>query len=87
MPLEAKPAVGLPSHGVIDPTKVVRNVIQGAASVAGLLITTEAMVAEHPKKKRLLLRCRPVWAVWTTIISIEARISSARPWLFLGPEE
>jgi chaperonin GroEL len=36
---------------VIDPTKVVRSAIQGAASVAGLLITTEAMVAEIPQKK------------------------------------
>ena len=41
----------LPSQGVIDPTKVVRNALQGAASIAGLLITTEAMVAEHPKKE------------------------------------
>jgi chaperonin GroEL len=41
----------LPSQGVIDPTKVVRNALQGAASIAGLLIMTEAMVAEHPKKE------------------------------------
>ena len=41
----------LVSKGVIDPTKVVRSAIQGAASVAGLLITTEAMVAEIPQKK------------------------------------
>jgi len=39
------------SKGIIDPTKVVRAAIQNAASVAGLLITTEAMVAEVPKKK------------------------------------
>ncbi|HSR55381.1 MAG TPA: chaperonin GroEL [Alphaproteobacteria bacterium] len=37
--------------GIIDPTKVVRTALQDAASVAGLLITTEAMVAEHPEKK------------------------------------
>ena len=37
--------------GIIDPTKVVRQALQGASSVAGLLITTEAMVAELPKKK------------------------------------
>ncbi|EWY40219.1 molecular chaperone GroEL [Skermanella stibiiresistens SB22] len=37
--------------GVIDPTKVVRTALQDAASVAGLLITTEAMVAEKPEKK------------------------------------
>jgi len=40
----------LVTKGVIDPTKVVRAALQGAASVAGLLITTEAMVAEIPKK-------------------------------------
>ncbi len=37
--------------GIIDPTKVVRHALQDAASVAGLLITTEAMVAEKPEPK------------------------------------
>ncbi len=37
--------------GIIDPTKVVRSALQDAASVAGLLITAEAMVAERPEKK------------------------------------
>ena len=37
--------------GIIDPAKVVRAALQDAASVAGLLITTEAMVAELPKKE------------------------------------
>ena len=41
----------LVSKGIIDPTKVVRTALQGAASIAGLLITTEAMVAEVPKKQ------------------------------------
>ena len=40
----------LVQKGIIDPTKVVRTAIQNAASVAGLLITTEAMIAEAPKK-------------------------------------
>jgi chaperonin GroEL len=40
----------LVTKGIIDPTKVVRAALQNAASVAGLLITTEAMVAERPKK-------------------------------------
>ena len=40
----------LVKQGVIDPAKVVRTALQDAASVAGLLITTEAMVAELPKK-------------------------------------
>jgi chaperonin GroEL len=42
--------VNMMSKGIIDPTKVVRQALQGASSVAGLLITTEAMVAELPKK-------------------------------------
>jgi chaperonin GroEL len=41
----------LVSKGIIDPTKVVRTALQGGASVAALLITTEAMVAELPKKQ------------------------------------
>jgi chaperonin GroEL len=41
----------LVTAGIIDPTKVVRTALQDAASVAGLLVTTEAMVAEHPKKE------------------------------------
>ena len=41
----------LVSKGIIDPTKVVRTALQDAASVAGLLITTEAMVADLPKKR------------------------------------
>ncbi|MEJ6784920.1 chaperonin GroEL [Aminobacter sp. Piv2-1] len=39
------------AQGVIDPAKVVRTALQDAASVAGLLVTTEAMVAEKPKKE------------------------------------
>jgi chaperonin GroEL len=40
----------LVAAGIIDPTKVVRTALQNAASVAGLLVTTEAMVAERPEK-------------------------------------
>jgi len=43
--------VNMLKAGIIDPTKVVRLALQDAASVAGLLITTEAMVAEKPEKK------------------------------------
>jgi len=43
--------VDLISAGIVDPAKVVRTALQDAASVAGLLITTEAMVAEAPKKE------------------------------------
>jgi chaperonin GroEL len=43
--------VDMVSAGVVDPAKVVRVALQDAASVAGLLITTEAMVTERPKKE------------------------------------
>jgi chaperonin GroEL len=38
--------------GVIDPTKVVRTALQNAASVASMLLTTEALVAEKPEEKK-----------------------------------
>ena len=40
--------VNMIKAGVIDPTKVVRTALQGAVSIAGLIVTTEAMVAERP---------------------------------------
>jgi len=43
--------VDMVKTGIIDPVKVVRTALQDAASVAGLLVTTEAMVAERPEKK------------------------------------
>jgi hypothetical protein len=45
--------------GIIDPTKVVRTALQDAASIAGLLVTTEAMVAES--RRRPLHRRRRRW--------------------------
>jgi len=43
----------LMKSGVIDPTKVVRSALQNAASVASLLLTTEAMIADKPEKKSM----------------------------------
>jgi chaperonin GroEL len=43
--------VDMVDKGIVDPAKVVRAALQDAASVAGLLVTTEAMVAEVPKEK------------------------------------
>jgi chaperonin GroEL len=43
--------VDMVDAGIIDPAKVVRTALQDAASVAGLLVTTEAMIAELPKDK------------------------------------
>ena len=56
--------------GIVDPTKVVRTALQDAASVAGLLVTTEAMVADKPERRDP--RCPRVavawveWAIWTS---------------------
>jgi chaperonin GroEL len=44
--------VDMIKEGIIDPTKVVRTALQDAASVAGLLITTEALIAEIPKEEK-----------------------------------
>jgi hypothetical protein len=70
----------LVSAGIIDPTKVVRTALQDAASVAALLITTEAMVAPSGRRRRP----RPAppavawarWAAWT---------SDPHPGSVLGP--
>ena len=42
--------VNMYKAGIVDPTKVVRTALQVAASIAGLIITTEAMIAEKPKR-------------------------------------
>ena len=53
------------AKGIIDPTKVVRSALQHAASIAGLLVMTEAMVADKPKKNGAATR--PKWApAWTS---------------------
>jgi chaperonin GroEL (HSP60 family) len=57
--------------GIVDPVKVVRTALQDAASVASLLITTEAMIAELPEEGRSSRPCRAAaawaaWAAWTS---------------------
>ena len=65
--------------GIVDPTKVVRVALQNAASVAGLLVTTEAMVAERPEKKS-----PPMppggggWAAWATWITDDGLLPRGR---------
>ena len=60
--------------GIVDPAKVVRVALQDAASIAGLMITTEAMVAETPKKNvRPAMPVAAAWAGWTTDRPIERR--------------
>jgi chaperonin GroEL len=45
--------------GVIDPTKVCRTALQNAASIAALLLTTEALVTEKPEKKEAMPQMPP----------------------------
>ena len=57
--------------GVVDPTKVTRSALQNAASIAGLLLTTEAIVTEIPEKKEDHPPAgggggMAAWAAWTT---------------------
>ena len=55
--------------GILDPTKVTRLALQNAASVAGLLLTTEVMIAESPKDEEHAhgapAAAWVAWAVWT----------------------
>jgi hypothetical protein len=63
--------VDMISAGIVDPAKVVRTALQDAASVAGLLITTEAMVAEVPRTNP---PCRwavaAAWAAWISEVQL-----------------
>ncbi|MDF6974778.1 hypothetical protein NLR23_24850, partial [Escherichia coli] len=59
--------------GVVDPTKVTRTALQNAASVAGLILTTDATIAEAPKEDKPR-KCRPL--SWTT----EPRSCAAIDW-------
>ncbi len=64
--------------GIIDPTKVVRTALQDAASVAGLLITTEATIVEAPKKESPAMPAAAAWAAWAEWISKPIRL---HPWI------
>ncbi len=50
--------------GIVDPAKVVRAALQGAASIAGLLVTTEAMISELPRKEAPPCRAAAAWVAW-----------------------
>ena len=55
--------------GIIDPTKVTRFALQNAASVAALLLTTEAMIAEKPKEKEEMPHMPPGGGMgWNDVI-------------------
>ena len=63
--------------GIIDPAKVVRTALQDAASVASLLITTEAMIGEAPKDKSAAApdaAAAAAWAAWTSKSGLTGRI-------------
>ena len=74
--------VDMVKAGIIDPTKVVRTALQDAASVAGLLITTEAMVAETPEEGvgPAAAACRAAaWAAWAAWATWTTKSSSLSP--------
>ena len=57
------------AKGIIDPVKVVRTALQDAASISGLLVTTEAMIADKPEEKdatgvECLVVCLVEWVAW-----------------------
>ena len=59
--------------GVIDPTKVTRIALENAASIAGMLLTTECVVADKPKKEEAHSHPgveHPEWAEWTINLSV-----------------
>ncbi len=56
--------VDMLSAGILGPAKVVRVALQAAMSVAGLMVTTEAMVAETPKKNEAPAMPGAEWAAW-----------------------
>ena len=59
--------VDMLSAGIVDPAKVVRVALQDAASISGLMVTTEAMVAEAARRRMLPQQCQAAaeWAGWT----------------------
>ena len=66
--------VDLLQAGIVDPAKVVRTALQDAASVAGLLVTTEAMVAEAPKKEAApAMPAAAAWVAWAAWTSKSSR--------------
>ena len=50
--------------GIMDPTKVTRTALQKAASVAGLMLTTECMIADRLRKKSIIMVVQVVWVAW-----------------------
>jgi len=61
--------VDMLEKGIVDPAKVVRAALQDAASIAGLLVTTEAMIAELPKDAPALAKSLPRQALHATQVT------------------
>ena len=56
--------VDMVEAGIIDPAKVTRSAVENAASIAGMILTTEALITDKPEEKPAA--CRPCRAAWTT---------------------
>ena len=75
-----KEYVDLLKEGVIDPVKVTRNALQSAGSIAGLVLTTETLVADEPKPDTLLVaQTWAAWAVWAAWAGWISESSEAHP--------
>ena len=62
--------------GIIDPAKVTRSAVENAASIAGMILTTEALITDKPEKRRRRRCRRAAWAAWTTRPAIVERTSA-----------
>ena len=63
---ETNEYVDMIKAGIVDPAKVTRTALENAASIAAMLLTTEAAIVEIPEEKSLLLQCRAACQEWTT---------------------
>ncbi len=70
--------VDLIAAGIIDPAKVTRSALQNAASIAGLFLTTEAVVADKPEKAAPWV-ATVAWVVWTSDRQVPNAPGACRP--------
>ncbi len=71
--------VDMVKAGIIDPAKVTRSALQNAASIAGLFLTTEVVIADKPEKAGRRCRAAAAWAAWTSDERAQAAAGDSRP--------
>ena len=73
--------------GILDPTKVVRCALENAVSIAGMLLTTEAIVADIPEEKQLRCNACRHGLLNYSCSSIDKREGSSLPFLFYATQK